>query len=280
VIKEEVVLHLLSWTLPRLLTRLIGKDCRWYKNSQASVRHPIDDGRLCLVLQYRGDTLIVVYGEPDSFPHQIAAGSIHGCHRVAHRLQQGLCQFTWMNTKCNNAFHFMATKGKASPKSRLPLSMHKLPASAFTPYIDKTGRYLAVWQASLLDSVGLSLLDQLYLGLPASVRHECPIHPNGCGEQNGPPPSLLHLERRQQCNVSSEPSSRGACLSLQGLGQAQHKKHWAAERLPNPQARTPSALLWRICLGWLGAAACFLGHSGGGLFGDHWSVLCYPLSLY
>lgn len=40
----------------------------------------------------------------------------------------------------------------------LPLSIHKLPASAFNTFIDKTDRYLAGWQASLLNSMGRMVL--------------------------------------------------------------------------------------------------------------------------
>lgn len=36
----------------------------------------------------------------------------------------------------------------------LPLSLHKLSATAFSPFLPKTDRYLAGWQAALLNSMG------------------------------------------------------------------------------------------------------------------------------
>jgi hypothetical protein len=40
----------------------------------------------------------------------------------------------------------------------LPLSDHKLPASTFLTYIEKTDRYLSTWQASLLNTMGRVVL--------------------------------------------------------------------------------------------------------------------------
>lgn len=40
----------------------------------------------------------------------------------------------------------------------LPLSVHKLPAGAFSPILAKTDRYLAGWQANLLNAMGRTVL--------------------------------------------------------------------------------------------------------------------------
>ena len=69
------------------------------------------------------------------------------------------------------------------PYLGLPLSVHKLPLSAYTPYIQKTDRYLSTWQATLLNPMGRavmvnSVLDSqlVYfmssLQLPPSVIHQ------------------------------------------------------------------------------------------------------------
>jgi hypothetical protein len=65
----------------------------------------------------------------------------------------------------------------------LPISVHKLPVSAFNRYIDKTDRYLAGWQAVLLNPMGRAVLvnsvldSQLVyamsaLSIPVAVLHK------------------------------------------------------------------------------------------------------------
>jgi hypothetical protein len=44
------------------------------------------------------------------------------------------------------------------PYLGLPLSVNKLPLSAFTPFIQKTDRYLSSWQANLLNPMGRAVL--------------------------------------------------------------------------------------------------------------------------
>jgi hypothetical protein len=45
----------------------------------------------------------------------------------------------------------------------LPLSLHKLPLSAYNPYIQKTDRYLSTWQAHLLNTMGRAVLVNLVM---------------------------------------------------------------------------------------------------------------------
>jgi hypothetical protein len=48
--------------------------------------------------------------------------------------------------------------GFPQPYLGLPLSVPKLPLSAYTPYIQKTDRYLISWQAQLLNPMGRAVL--------------------------------------------------------------------------------------------------------------------------
>lgn len=49
-------------------------------------------------------------------------------------------------------------EGFPQPYLGLPLSINKLPLSAYTPYIQKTDRYLSGWQAQLLNAMGRAVL--------------------------------------------------------------------------------------------------------------------------
>jgi hypothetical protein len=49
-------------------------------------------------------------------------------------------------------------EGFPQPYLGLPLSVHKLPLSAYTPYIQKTDKYLGSWQAQLLNPMGRAVL--------------------------------------------------------------------------------------------------------------------------
>jgi hypothetical protein len=83
-------------------------------------------------------------------------------------------------------------EGFPQPYLGLPSSVHKLPLSACTPYIQKADRYLSSWQAQLLNPMGRAVLvnsvldSQLVyfmssLQLPPSV-----IHQNGQEKKSFP----------------------------------------------------------------------------------------------
>jgi len=60
----------------------------------------------------------------------------------------------------------------------LPLSCEKLRLSAFDPYISKADRYLAGWQASLLNPMGRTVLINAVLdGQLSYVMSELPLPP-------------------------------------------------------------------------------------------------------
>ena len=65
-------------------------------------------------------------------------------------------------------------EGFPQPYLGLPLSVHKLPLSAFTTYIQKTDRYLSSWQAQLLNPMGRAVLVYFMssLQLPPSIIHQ------------------------------------------------------------------------------------------------------------
>lgn len=56
------------------------------------------------------------------------------------------------------------------PYLGLPLSVNKLPLSSYTPYIQKTDRYLSGWQAHLLNSMGRAVLDSQLVYFMSSLQ--------------------------------------------------------------------------------------------------------------
>jgi len=97
--------------------------------------------------------------------------------------------------------------GFPQPYLGLPLSINKLPLSAFTPYIQKTDKYLCCWQTNLLNTMGRavlvnSVLDSLLVYLMSSLQL---------------PPSIIHqLDRKRRAflwsgeKTGASPQSR--CL--------------------------------------------------------------------
>ena len=148
----------------------------------AMVHNPLDSSSSCPVLQYADDTLILLRGELgevtqlkmllDQFSaatglrinyHKSTAVSMHmkaedipGCIAVLGCRQEGFPQ-TYLG---------------------LPLSCEKLRLSAFDPYISKADRYLAGWQASLLNPMGRTVLINAVLdGQLSYVMSALPLPP-------------------------------------------------------------------------------------------------------
>jgi hypothetical protein len=165
---------LVAETLQRMITNAV------------EVRHPTDLNLPCAVLQYADDTLIVFKAETTA----------------AIRLKEILDQFAAMSGLHINfakstlvpihadiqlveqCVHILGCSKGNFPQQYLglPLSTHKLPASAFSIYIHKTDKFLASWQADLLNPMGRtvlvnSVLDSILvylmssLQLPASALH-------------------------------------------------------------------------------------------------------------
>jgi hypothetical protein len=172
--------------------------------------------------------------------------------------------------------------GFPQPYLGLPLSVYKLPISAFTPYIQKADKYLSSWQANLLNPMGRavlvnSVLDSLLVYFMSSLQL---------------PPAVLHqIDRRRRAflwsgdkNGNTSPAS---CLvawlnvckpkELGGLGikdigiQNICLLLKLLHRLHCPQSSSWAA--------WVQNRASVATLSGD-VYGDHWQVLRSLLPLY
>lgn len=116
--------------------------------------HPVEQSGPCAVLQYADDTLILLKGD------------VQGVSVLKSVLDQfaafsGLCSNFSKSTAVpihmedeavQQCVQILGCRQESFPQTYLglPLSVSKLPVSAFAPYISKADRYLASWQASLL----------------------------------------------------------------------------------------------------------------------------------
>lgn len=114
--------------------------------SSASIKHPTEDGLPCAVLQYADDTLIVLRGDLDGVTDlrnlldQFA--SLSGL-RINYA-KSTLVPIHMDEPTIARCVHVIGCRreGFPQPYLGLPLSVNKLPPSAYVPYIQKTDRYL------------------------------------------------------------------------------------------------------------------------------------------
>jgi len=130
--------------------------------NDGTVRHPLDPSQTCPILQYADDTLLLLRGDLadvskvkhilDQFA--LATGlriNFHKSTAVPMHMDE---QFA---AQCVAA---LGCRQETFPQVYLglPLSCVKLRVSAFDPYIARADRYLARWQASLLNPMGRVVL--------------------------------------------------------------------------------------------------------------------------
>jgi len=130
--------------------------------SDGSVKHPMDSSRPCPVLQYADDTLILLRGEVEqvqklkSLLDQFVAASgllinYHKSTAVPMNMADEAARLCTSLLGCRLESFPQVYLG-------LPLSNEKLRLAAFDPYIARADRYLASWQASLLNPMGRTVL--------------------------------------------------------------------------------------------------------------------------
>jgi hypothetical protein len=173
-------------------------------------------------------------------------------------------------------------EGFPQPHLGLPLSLHKLPLSAYSPYIQKPDRYLSTWQAHLLNKMGRavlvnSVLDSQLVYFMSSLQL--------------PPAVIKQMDGKRRAFLwsgdKSGKASPASCLvawttvckpkDLGGLGlkdigiqniclllKLLHRVH------------CPQSSAWAI---WVRGRAC-LANLKGEVHGGHWETLRTLLPLY
>jgi len=159
----------------------------------SEIKHPSEDGLPCAVLQYAADTLIVLQGNTTG----VAAlknilddfASFSGLH--INYCKSTLVPIHMTDNITQECVQVLGCRQESFPQPYLglPLSVHKLPLSAYMPCIKKTDRYLSTWQATLLNPMGRavmvnSVLDSQLVYFMSSLQL---------------PPSVIHQLDRRRC---------------------------------------------------------------------------------
>ena len=132
------------------------------------VRHPADQGVTCPILQYADDTLILLRGDTSNVS------------RLKHLLDQfsaatGLLinydkstvvPMHMEESTVKDCLEILGCRHEGFPQTYLglPLSCDKLKIASFDPYICRSDRYLAGWQAALLNPMGRTVLINSVIG--------------------------------------------------------------------------------------------------------------------
>ena len=147
-----------------------------------TVHNPLDHSSPCHVLQYADDTLILLRGDLDEVKQlkylldqfSEATGlrvNYHKSTAVPMHMTDELIPDCVAALGCRR-------EGFPQTYLGLPLSCEKLRLQAFDPYIAKADRYLAGWQATLLNSMGRSVLINAVLdGQLSYVMSALPLPP-------------------------------------------------------------------------------------------------------
>jgi mannosylglycoprotein endo-beta-mannosidase len=135
---------------------------RLVKCAAPEIAHPVDSQAPGAVLQYADDTLILLKG--DLHGVQVLKGILDDFAaatglRINFSKSSAvpICMEDQLIAQCISA---LGCKQETFPQTYLglPLSVNKLSVAAFDPCIAKVDRYLASWQASLLNTMGRVVL--------------------------------------------------------------------------------------------------------------------------
>ncbi|CAO2197346.1 unnamed protein product [Urochloa humidicola] len=175
----------------------------------SSIRHPVCENAPCPTLQYADDTLIVVRGAASDISNLkmildqfSAATGLHINYNKSTAVPMHMDE--QVIAECLN---ILGCRREGFPQTYLglPLSCSKLKLAAFDPYICKTDRYLAGWQAALLNPMGRTVLINSVLdGQLAHLMSAIPL----------PPGAVTKFDRRRRSFLwTGESTAHGAsCL--------------------------------------------------------------------
>jgi hypothetical protein len=265
---------------------LVAKTLQGLIRECAQIKHPTDNNIPCAVLQYADDTLIILKGNTEGATglRQVLDNfaSISGLH--INFSKSTLVPIHVSEQVVDSCVNILGCRreGFPQPYLGLPLSVNKLPMSAFNPYIQKVDRYLGSWQANLLNPMGRtvlinSVLDSLLVYFLSSLQL--------------PPSVIQQMDKRRRAFLwsgdISDTTSAAKCLvawvsvcnpkELGGLGikdmgiqniclllKLIHKLH------------CPQSTAWAQ---WVQGRASVVTLSGD-IHGDHWQTLRSLLPLY
>ena len=157
------------------------------------VRHPLIDDRPCPVLQYADDTLILLRADLEDVK-TLKKNLDDFSDATGLKINFSKSAAVPMNIDEQHLPLMIATLGcrlEGFPQTYLglPLSPHKLRLSSFAPHIAKADKYLAGWQAALLNPMGRAVLINSVLDSQLIYIMSAVLVPNGV---------VAHIDRRRR----------------------------------------------------------------------------------
>ncbi|KAJ1273852.1 hypothetical protein BS78_05G016600 [Paspalum vaginatum] len=128
----------------------------------SGIRHPVVDDAPCPILQYADDTLILLRADLEDVS-RLRAALDSSSSATGLKINYSKSTMVPMHVDEHLVASLTSTLGcklEGFPQRYLglPLSSTKLKLSAFDPHIAKTDKYLAGWQACLLNPMGRTVL--------------------------------------------------------------------------------------------------------------------------
>jgi hypothetical protein len=264
---------------------LVAETLQCMIKARGNIRHPTEEGLHCAALQYADDTLIVLRGDVDDATNLRGVldqfASFSGL-KINYD-KSTLVPIHMDEQQANLCVQIIGCRreGFPQPYLGLPLSIHKLPVSAFSPYLLKTDRYLGSWQAQFLNPMGRAVLvnyvlDSQLVYLMSSLQL--------------PPAVITSMDKKRRAFLwsgdTTGKASPASCLvawiavcmpkEFGGLGIKDLGTHNICLLLKLLHRLHTKSSAWAF---WVRGRAS-ISSLRGDVHGDHWEVLRSLLPLY
>ncbi|CAN6231623.1 unnamed protein product [Urochloa humidicola] len=242
------------------------------------IRHPICDAA-CLTLQYADDTLLVLQGATDDV-RQLkdvldkfsAATSLHINYHKSTTVPMNMPE-----TDTLECLDILGCRREGFPQRYLglPLSCNKLRITAYDPYIGKADRYLAGWQAALLNPMGRTVLINAVLDGQLSHLMSAMELPSG---------AIKLFDRRCRSFLWTGESTASGANCLVAWDKVRQSKEHGGPGIKDLEVQNTCLLLKLIHANsswstWVREHVC-LATMEGTLEGSHWASMRALLPLY
>lgn len=141
---------------------LVAETLQRLIRSCALIGHPTEENSPCAILQYADDTLIVFKATTEAATHlkQILNQFAELSGLSINYGKSTLVPIHVNKQLASACVDIIGCRRDSFPQLYLglPLSVNKLPQSAFNSYIQKADKYLSSWQANLLNTMGRTVL--------------------------------------------------------------------------------------------------------------------------
>ncbi|CAN6236003.1 unnamed protein product [Urochloa humidicola] len=251
---------------------------------ERGIRHPLRDDAACPTLQYADDTLIVLRGAMvdvqclklvlDLFAE---ATGLH-----INYTKSTVVPMHMSEQEIKECLDILGCRREGFPQTYLglPLSCTKLKLTAYDPYICRSDRYLAGWQAALLNPMGRTVLINAVLdGQLAHLMSAIPL----------PPGAIAQFDKRRRSFLWTGERTASGASCLIAWDKVRQDKHHGGLGVKDLGVQNTCLLLKLIhrlhsaasssWAAWVREHADLVTMTGG-LTGSHWESLRALLPIY